>query len=256
MSLRRGGFNPREVVMKKCLSLSAAVLAATFSFAPFVGAQSVQNRAQQAQDRAQQQANQAREQAGQSAREASGQAQQAAEEVQGQKNPDHHFIKEAAADNQYEIQLGQFMEQHAQNQQVKQLAQKLAQDHQRAQQQLEQAAKEMNMQVPTQLEQWQQAKLQMCEQMAQKHPGEMVDSNFAFGQVGDHRTDLLKYQFAAEHSQNAQLKQYAQQTIPVLEEHLRLAEQAAEQWVPQARTAGEHLRGQTNGAGQSGQGTR
>jgi putative membrane protein len=230
--------------MKKCLTLSAAVLAATFSFAPLASGQSAQDRAQQAEEQAQRQAEQAREQAGQAGREATGQAQQAAAEARGEgeqhMSPDQHFIKEAAADNQFEIQLGQMVEQKAQNQQVKQLAQEMVRDHQQAQQQLEQVAKQMNMQVPTELEQWQQAKLQHM----QRHQGEMMERAFAFDEVGAHHTDILKYSYEAEHAQNEQLKQFAQQTIPTLEKHMQLAEQAAEQWVPQARTAGEHMRGQ------------
>ncbi|HEY2584685.1 MAG TPA: DUF4142 domain-containing protein [Tepidisphaeraceae bacterium] len=234
--------------MKQRLTLSAAVLAAMFSFAPLAGAQSAQQqRAEQAQNQAQQQADQARQQA----HEADQQGRQAAAEIRGERDqnmtPDQHFIKEAAADNQFEIQLGQFVEQKAQNQQVKQLAQEMVQDHQQAQQQLEQVAKQMNMQVPTELEQWQQAKLQHM----QRHQGEMMERAFTFDEVGAHHTDILKYQYEAEHAQNEQLKQYAQQTIPTLEKHMRLAEQAAEQWVPQARTAGEHMRGQRS-TGESG----
>lgn len=227
----------------KSLTLSAAVLAATFSFAPLTFGQSAQQRAQEAQNQAQQQAQQAQQQAQQAREQAqqnAGNARLAAGEKAGEMNPDHHFIKEAAADNQFEIQAAQHAEQQAQNQQVKQLAQRLIQDHQRAEQQLEQVAHSMNVEVPSQLEQWQQDKLQMM----QKHQGEMAERAFTFGEVGDHRTDLLKYQYEAEHAQNEQLKQYAQQQIPVLEQHLRLAEQAAEQWVPQARTAGEHIRGE------------
>lgn len=226
--------------MKKCLTLSAAMLAATFSFAPLAGAQSAEQRAQQAQNQAQQQADQARQQA----HEANQQGRQAAAEIRGEgdqrMSPDQHFIKEAAADNQFEIQLGQAVEQKAQNQQVKQLAQQMVQDHQQAQQQLEQVAKQMNMQVPTELDQWQRDKLQYM----QRHQGEMLERAFTFDEVGAHHSDILRYQYEAEHAQNEQLKQYAQQTIPTLEKHMRLAEQAAEQWVPQARTAGEHMRGQ------------
>lgn len=229
--------------MKRFTTLSTAVLAATFSVAPLYGADSAGDRAQQAQDQAQQQAQQARERANQTAGEAKDQARQAADEVQGgegRMNADQHFIKEAAADNQFEIQLGQFVSQQSQNDQVKQLAQQMVQDHQQAQQQLQQIAEKSNMQLATQLEPWQQEKLQAM----QRHRGEMLDRNFAFGEVGAHRTDILKYQYEAEHAQNDQLKQYAQQTIPALEKHLRLAEQASEQWVPQARTAGEHQRGE------------
>jgi predicted outer membrane protein len=225
--------------MKKSIALSAAVLAATFTFCPISRA---------ADDAAADQARQSAQQAGRDARDAAQGAQQRAQQgaagIRGedaeQRNPDQRFIREASADNQFEIQQGQAIGEQAQNPQVKQLAQMIVQDHQQAQQQLQQVAQQMNMEVPTQLEQWQQDKLQA---MQQKH-GEHVERAFTFGQVGAHHIDILKYRYAAEHAQNPQLKQYAQQTVSTLEKHLRMAEEAAEQWVPEARTAGERMRGE------------
>jgi hypothetical protein len=81
-------------------------------------------------------------------------------------------------------------------------------------------------------------------QEMQKKDGQALERAFAFDQVGDHHKDLLKYQWQAEHAQDAQLKQYAQQQIPTLREHLQLAEQCAQQFVPEARTASETIRGQ------------
>lgn len=208
--------------MTKGMTLSAAILAAAFSFAPLAGAQQTPQNVQQREK-----------------------AAQAAEGANQQMNADEHFLKDAAADNQFEIQAGQFMEKQAQDPQVKQLAQRLVQDHERAQQQLEQVARGLNLPLPTQPEQWQQEKLQAMEQMH----GQPLEMDFAFGQVGDHTTDLLKYQYEAEHGQNAQVKQYAEQTIPVLQEHLQLAEQASQQWVPQARTAGERMQGNSGANG-------
>lgn len=222
-----------EIIMtSKSIVLSAAVLTATLSFAPLAGAQQTPENVQQ------------REKADRAADQGQGVEADRHNEDQ-QMNADKHFIKEAAADNQFEIQASQYVEQQAQNPQVKQLAQRLVEDHQRAQQQLQQIAQGMNMELPTQLEQWQQDKLQA---MQQKH-GEHLEMHYAFGQVGGHATDLLNYQYEAEHGQNAQVKQYAEQTIPILQQHLQLAEQAAQQWVPQARTAGERIRGTSGSNG-------
>jgi putative membrane protein len=212
-----------EIIMKKCIALSTAALAATFTFAPLAGAQQADNkRAQQRQEQREQQAGRADE--------------------EQQRTPDQHFIKEAAADNQFEIQTSQYVAQQAQDPQTKQLAERLVQDHQRAQQQLQQIAESLNMKLPDELEQWQQAKLQA---MQQKH-GQHLEMHFAFGQVGDHMIDILKYQYQAEHAKNPQLKQFAEQTIPILQEHLQMAQQVAAQWVPQARTAGERMRGNSH----------
>lgn len=237
--------------MNKCIALSTAVLAATFSFAPLAGAQSAQEQAQQAQQQAQQRAQQAAQDAQNQARQAGSDIRREGRDAgdrESQRNPDQMFVREAAADNQFEIQLGQMVQQQAQNDQVKQLAQQLVQDHQQSQQQLQQLAQSMNMELPTQLEQWQQDKLQHM----QRHQGEQMERNFTFGQVGDHMTDILKYRYEAEHGQNAQVKQFAQQGIQTLEHHLQLARQAAEQWVPEARTAGEHMRGDRSNSNERG----
>ena len=229
--------------MRTSMAFSAAVLAAaSMCFAADPASSVPRQDAGQAQQQAQQAAQDAQQRAQQSGRDLQDRAQRAGNEVRGQagnKESDEHFIKEASGDNQLEIQAGQMVAQQAQNQQVKQLAEKLVQDHQQSQQQLQQLAQQMNMQLPTELNAVQQAKLQEM----QKHHGEAMERAFAFDQVGDHTKDILCFQYEAEHAMSPELKQFAQKNIPVLEEHLRMAREASEQWVPEARMAGEHLRG-------------
>ena len=160
-------------------------------------------------------------------------------------DPDQMFVRHAADDNQFEIQLAQFVEQRSQDQQVKKLAQQIIQDHQQAQQQLRQVAQSMNVQISDQLMPVHQAMLEEF----QKKQGEMLDRAYTFDQVGDHMKDLLKYRYEAQHAQNPQLKQYAEQTVRPLEHHLEMARTTAEQWVPEARTAGEHIRGRSSESG-------
>jgi len=168
------------------------------------------------------------------------QGQQGAQAQQLNQQEEQHFLMHCASDNQFEIQAGQYIEQRAQDQQVKQLAQRLVQDHQRAQQQLEQVAKQMNINISQQMMPVQQA---VWQELQQKQ-GPALERSFTFCQVGDHEKDILENQYVAEHAQNPQVKQFAQQQIPVLQEHLRLAMQAAEQFVPQATQAGAMMRGQ------------
>ena len=154
-------------------------------------------------------------------------------------NPDQEFVKDEAVGNQFEIQLAQFIQQKAQEESVKKLAQQIIQDHQRAQEQLQQVAQSMQMQLPQQLDEIHQAKLQ---KMQQKQ-GRDLEACYTFAQVGDHQREILMHRYEAENAQNPQVKQYAQQTIQPLEHHERLAWQAAETFVPQARQAGERIRG-------------
>jgi len=239
--------------MRKSFVLSAAVLAASFSLSPLAHA------ADDARPPAEQQAGQVQGQVLQSTQQkgkeaAARQDNDAArkegdnaarrddndkDSARGHHDADQMFARHAAADNQFEIQSGQYVAQEAQNPQVKELAQTMVQDHTQALQQLQQIAQAQNMQLSTELMPWQQAKL---DALRQKH-GEHLEREFVFGQVGDHHVCILMFQYEAEHGQNQQIKDYAQQSIPVLEKHLRLAEDASGQWVSQARTAGERIRG-------------
>ena len=223
--------------MNKSIVLSAAVLAASFSFCPASRAENPKQPEQQAGQLS-----------GQVLQDTQQKGKESAAKLDDdaiRKEAEPMFAKHAAADNEFEIQLAQYVDQQSQNQPVKELAQTMIRDHQQAQQQLEQIARGMNVELSNNLEPWQQAKLDAVRQMH----GDHLDRAFAFGEVGDHHTDILMFQYEAEHGQNQQLKDFAQQTIPTLEKHLRLAEEASAQWVSEARTAGERIRGANDSTG-------
>lgn len=227
--------------MKRSIALSAAVLASITAGTAF--AQATGGRAP-----APGQETGAAQQSGSS--ETSGAQQAGANQAGGQQEnqqQEQQFIRHASSDNNFEVQAGQFIEQKAQNPQVKQLAQRIVQDHQRAEQQLRQVAQQMGVNLSQQLNPVHQAMLQEL----QKMQGQALETNFAFSQVGDHEKDILSYLYQEEHATSPQLKQYVQQTTPTLREHLQLAQQAADQFVPNARTASEQIPGRA-GSSQSG----
>jgi len=210
--------------MTKMLSLLAATVAAAVVSVSWAQNQNPQN--QQPSDQA-------------GARTAS-QVQRGGQEQAGSQNMDQEFVKSAAADNLFEIRLGEFIQQRVQDPQIKQFAQMLVQDHQQAQQQLKQAAQQAQIQVSEDLP---QAKQAMLQEMQQKQ-GTDLETCFVFDQVGDHHKDLLKARYEAEKAQQPQIKQYAEQSVSTLRKHLREAEKLAERFVPsEAQEAGEHIRG-------------
>jgi putative membrane protein len=210
--------------MTKMLSLAAALAAAVVS----VSLAEDQN--QQNQQQSDQKTNSA---------QAASQVQRGQEQA-GSQNMDQEFVKGAAADNLFEIRLGEFIQQRVQDPQIKQFAQMLVQDHQQAQKQLQQAAQQAQIQVSEELP---PAKQAMLQEMQQKQ-GQDLETCFVFDQVGDHHKDLLKARYEAEKGQHQQIKQYAEQTVPTLRKHMREAEQLAERFVPgEAQQAGEHIRG-------------
>lgn len=56
-----------------------------------------------------------------------------------------------------------------------------------------------------------------------KAKAENFDRDFAKQMVDDHQKDIKKFKHIADKGDNAELKQFASQTVPVLEEHLAMA---------------------------------
>ena len=93
------------------------------------------------------------------------------------------FVKEMMSQNQLEIQLGELAQQKATNEQVKQIAQMIAQDHQKAQQQLQQIAQSENIQAEAKLNPVHQAILGEMSQLQ----GPEFDRAFVYGNVAGHQ---------------------------------------------------------------------
>ncbi|HLL90228.1 MAG TPA: DUF4142 domain-containing protein [Tepidisphaeraceae bacterium] len=145
-----------------------------------------------------------------------------------------HFFKEAASVNELEIRLADLAQQRSQNDQVKQIAQHIKQDHQQANQALQQMAKQANVQVsPGQLERPHQA---ILEEMQQKQ-GEQFDRAFVFGNVASHQKSILMYQYMANKGQGP-AQQYAQQVLPKIQEHYQQIQPIAQQMAGGGMAAG------------------
>ena len=189
-------------------------------------------------------------QAGQSdssAQQAGQRAGQAGTARAGQtQNKDQRFVEFASTNDQFEIQAAKLAERQAQDDQIKQMARQVAQDHQEASQQLQRAAQQAGVQVSQQLKPYQQAMLQELQQMQ----GEDFDKAWLYGQVAGHTKAVLKFRDAAQELQNPQLKQFAQQTLPKLQQHLQHAQQMAQ--FDTAQTAGATERASDRAPGRSG----
>jgi putative membrane protein len=132
------------------------------------------------------------------------------------------FIKEAAQGNQAEVQMGQMGAQKAQNDQVKQLAQHLQQDHSQANQELTQIAQKLGVDVPTQPDR----KETRASEKFQDKTGAEFDKAFVEHALQDHQKDITKYEKALQDVQDPQLKAFVQKSLPKLQHHLQMARTA------------------------------
>jgi putative membrane protein len=142
----------------------------------------------------------------------------------GQNAAEKLFVLNAAQGNLKEEQLGQMVQQKAQNQQVKDLAKQITQDHQQLQQQLQQAAQALGVQLPQSLPEAEQQKIQILASL----PADQLDKQFTITAEADHARDITEYQAVAQTAQDQQVKQYAQQALPILQKHAQLADQSAQ----------------------------
>lgn len=131
------------------------------------------------------------------------------------------FIKMAYQENLAEVKGGQAAQQKAQNQQTKDFAQSLVQDHQQALDQLKKLADQKNVQVSDQLDARHQ---RMIDQTASLSGAEF-DKQFMNQQIRAHKRALSLYQQAAQNNTDSDVKQFAQQNVAALQHHLQMAQQ-------------------------------
>lgn len=133
------------------------------------------------------------------------------------------FIKEASEGNQGEIAMAQLAEQKAQNPKVKSLAQMIQNDHQQAQEKLEAIAQAHGVTLDQGLT-WSQKRAQG---KLKKLMGADFDQQYTKDMLEGHVDNLNRFTKASRDIKEADVKQYAQENIPKLEEHLKHAEIAA-----------------------------
>jgi len=152
-----------------------------------------------------------------------GSAQQQSQPAQGtsgsQMSGDQQFITEAAQDNQVEIQVGKLAAQKASDPAVKRFAQKLADDHTKANQQLQSLPGADQVLQSVSLP---EDKRQAIDQLSGLS-GKEFDRAFIDQMVQDHEKAVSRFQEVASSATDPQVKQFASQLLPTLQRHLEQA---------------------------------
>lgn len=136
------------------------------------------------------------------------------------KDKETSFLKQAGQGNLLEVKLGQLASQKSQNSSVKEFADRLVKDHGKANEHLKDVAEKHQITVPTSLDAKHQKKIEDLETKS----GSEFDKEFARMMIKSHKKGVSKYQAAAEECEDADLKSYAQRTLPTLKEHFRMAQ--------------------------------
>lgn len=138
---------------------------------------------------------------------------------------DTRFIHHAARDGKAEVDLAKLAQQKAASPEVKSVAQRLAEDHTKANQQLMQIAEQKGVQPPKGIGK----KNNKLRARLEKLDGAAFDRAYLQEQVKDHQQDIQYFQREAGTLRDPQLQAFAQQNLPVLQAHLQLLQQAESQ---------------------------
>lgn len=134
------------------------------------------------------------------------------------------FIKEAFRDNEMEVEMGGIGASKAQNADLKSFAQLIQKDHTQANKELEPLAQKYGVEL-------EQSKLRehTVNKFEKETSGAEFDKKFATEMLKDHQKAISKFEKAAAKLQEADVKQYAENMLPKLREHLQKAETVARQ---------------------------
>lgn len=133
------------------------------------------------------------------------------------------FVDDAAQINLGEIALGKLAEQMGDNQAVKDFGNRMIADHTKAQDQLEQVAKAEGITLPTQPS----AKMESMQKQLENTPVKQFDKQYIDHMLSGHKTAINMFENEIENGHNRRDKTYAEQVLPVIQDHVRLAENVA-----------------------------
>jgi putative membrane protein len=138
---------------------------------------------------------------------------------------DRTFVRKAAEGGLAEVELGKLAAERASSQDVKQFGQRMVDDHTKANDQLKQLASQKGISVPEKLG----AKDAATKARLEKLSGKTFDRAYMRDMVTDHTKDVTEFRTEAKGAKDPDVKNFATQTVPTLEEHLKQAKSLAPQ---------------------------
>jgi putative membrane protein len=133
---------------------------------------------------------------------------------------DQKFVTKAAEGGMAEVELGKLAADKATNPEVKQFAQRMVDDHGKANDELKSIASKKNITLPTDLD----AKDKALRDRLSKLSGAAFDRAYMQAMVKDHRTDVNEFRTESKSGRDGDVKAWAAKTLPTLEQHLKLAQ--------------------------------
>jgi len=135
---------------------------------------------------------------------------------------DHTFVTKAAEGGMAEVKLGQLAADKATSDDVKKFGQRMVTDHGKANDELKSLAQQKSITLPSDLN----AKDKATYDRFSKLSGAAFDRAYMQHMLADHRTDVNEFKKESTSGKDPDVKAWAGKTLPTLEEHLKLAQDA------------------------------
>lgn len=139
----------------------------------------------------------------------------------GTTNPDLQFAARAASGGHAEVEMGRLAVHKAGAPDVRQFGQRMIDDHEKANRQLTELAMRLHLRLPRHAEGKDAAQLKRLSGLA----GNAFDRAYVSLMVEDHRQNIADFRDEITNGAIGPIHVFAENTLPILEEHLRLAEQ-------------------------------
>jgi putative membrane protein len=134
------------------------------------------------------------------------------------------FAANAAQGGMAEVELGRLATQKAADPSVREFGARMIADHSRANSELKSIAAQKGIQLPADLNSEQKSERDKLAQMS----GAEFDKEYMSAMVKDHETDVKDFDTQAKDGNDADIKAFAGKTLPTLQEHLKMAQTAAQ----------------------------
>jgi putative membrane protein len=134
---------------------------------------------------------------------------------------DSAFMHTAAMGGMAEVELGKLGVANAMSSDVKQFAQRMVDDHSKANDELKALAAQKSVKLPAELD----AKHKALHDKLAKQKGAAFDAAYMSEMVSDHNTDVALFQKESKSGKDADTKAWAAKTLPTLQEHQKMAKE-------------------------------
>jgi putative membrane protein len=138
----------------------------------------------------------------------------------GNKAPDETFVTKTAAAGMAEVELGKMAAEKAGSEEVKKFAQRMVDDHSKANEELKALAQQKNITLPDATD----PHLKAMQDRLSKSTGAAFDRAYMQMMITDHRKAANEFRLASRAAKDPEIKSWAAKTLPTIEEHLKMAQ--------------------------------